>query len=808
MKLGTIALVLSLTQLLAVEGARAQTAGTVGQSGADDLVVVDAGKSTARIVVSPGAGPNEKLAAADLAKYVEIMSGARLAVADTDAAVAEALASSEPLLIVGGAALAAEPSLNDALAKSLKKNPELRADGIVLARRGKRVYVAGNHDEAHYFAVAQLLRLWGCRWYLPSEFGECIPRHTTLKVGALDYAYGSPFEVRNYWIAWNGSQDARPDFMRRNFMNNVGVSGGHAVGQYVTELVPPGKSVFNVPIADDKTAEHVAGKIATQFAAGQDITLGMEDGIYESDSELDRQLQAGLYDKYFLNATLTDNFMVFYNKVCAILQKQHPDSKSRIGFLAYSNMTIPPQRELTAAKPLVASLAPIDIDPIHSMDSPLSPPRQEYREMMYRWAKVMQGRVFIYDYDQGMLVWHDLPNPSIQSIRHDIQHYLKAGILGLSTESRGAMATVFLNLYIRGQLMWDPAADVDALLAEFYPNFYGPAAAPMEKYWSAIYRAWEETIVTEHEHFVVPAIYTPQLVAALREQLVAAEAAMQAAAPQAATIPDWDKFQQRMRFTRLSFDLIDHYTQMVQASATDVDYAKAVAHGERCLAIRLELANMNPSFTTRVIDVAAQDETSGPAWFPGHVKQFRDLSTFTNGTQGTLIARLPLEWAYRRDPNDTGVASGWAYNPVDLSYWEQHGRQLTPVQRKDYPDQWEMLRTDLYAQAQGIRHANGHSFTGHHWYRTAIELTEPQTSGPVHVRFPGMFNEAWLYVNGHLVAHRPQGKMWWLNDYAFEWDVDLAGKLRPGENTIALRLHNPHHFGGLFRRPFLYQAKK
>jgi len=36
--------------------------------------------------------------------------------------------------------------------------------------------------------------------------------------------------------------------------------------------------------------------------------------------------------------------------------------------------------------------------------------------------------------------------------------------------------------------------------------------------------------------------------------------------------------------------------------------------------------------------------------------------------------------------------------------------------------------------------------------------------------------------------------------------VDLTGKLKPGENLIALRIDNPHHFGGMFRRPFLYRA--
>lgn len=35
----------------------------------------------------------------------------------------------------------------------------------------------------------------------------------------------------------------------------------------------------------------------------------------------------------------------------------------------------------------------------------------------------------------------------------------------------------------------------------------------------------------------------------------------------------------------------------------------------------------------------------------------------------------------------------------------------------------------------------------------------------------------------------------------------LAGRLRPGANTLALRIHCPHHFGGMFRRPFLYTAK-
>lgn len=760
---------------------------------AADLTIVADGKTNATVVVAVDAGKWEKRAAEDLVHYIEKITGAKPTLANS------APAGDQPRIVVGSAALKANPTLQDALNKVAKKDPVLRADSIVLRRQGNQVLLAGTNDDSHYYAAADLLRRWGCRWYLPTAIGECIPESKTLTVGDLDDAYAPPFEVRNYWIAWNGSNDGQEEFTRRNFMNyGVGVPSGHAIGEYVKELIPKGKSVFDIPIAEDSTADHIVKKVAPKFAKGEYFSLGMEDGVYKTESLLDKELQAGLKDKYFLSASLTDPFLTLYNKVTDRLLKLQPDSKSKIGFLAYGNLTIPPQRKLVAAKPLVAYLAAIDIDPIHGMDDHKSPPRQEYRDIMYRWAEVMQGRVVIYDYDQGMLVWRDIPNPSIQSIRQDVKHYRKAGILGVSTESRNAIATVFLNLFIRGQLYWNPDADVDAMLAEFYERFYGPAAKPMAAYWNAILKAWNDTIVTEHEHFVIPAIYTPELMTTLRTHLQEAEKLAQ----------QKNIYSERMRFARLGFDVLDAYTSMVRAAATEIDYKSAVAAGERGLAARLELAKMNPTFTTRVVGVAAETDKSGPAWWPGEVQQYRDLLAVTDGTKGTLIAKLPLEWAFRRDPHDTGVASGWVYKAVDMTKWNSI-QQQKPFERVDAHrhnlGQWEMLRTDLYMQAQGIVSADYHSYVGHAWYRTDVELPADALKGKVHVRFPGLFNECWLYANGHLVSHRKYSEPWWLSDYKFEWDVDLTEHLKAGTNTLAVRLYNPHHFGGMFRRPFLYR---
>lgn len=430
--------------------------------------------------------------------------------------------------------------------------------------------------------------------------------------------------------------------------------------------------------------------------------------------------------------------------------------------------------------------------------------------MMERWAQIMNGRVVIYDYDQGMLVWRDLPNPSHQAFRQDISHYRDAGILGFQTESRGAFATVFVNLHLRGQLMWDPEADVDALLAEFYPRFYGPAAAPMERYWSAIYRAWEETVATEHEFWAIPAIYTEALVVELRGHLkdaVAAVAGLRARDSQALSRNE-ALYLDRMAFTEASFGMIEHYVAMLRAGATEANFAAAAEASDRLLNARRKLIDLGKKWSVQKqgIFVNTRMGEKGAPWIFGEIQQYRDLLALTDGSRGELIAPLPLEWAFRRDPNDTGLPRGFAYQPADLTFWhENKGRYASPESRKDYPTtEWESLRSDLYAQAQGVLHPDWQSFTGFLWYKTDVTLTADQLATRVHVRFPGLFNEAWLYVNGGLVAYRPQHPMAWHNDYRFEWDVDLTGHLKAGQNDITLRVHNTWHNGGLFRRPFLY----
>lgn len=776
-------------------------AAVAGKSASEDLAIVEDRRAEAIVISAPNPGKWERNAASDLVRYVQEMTGVMLPTADTPEKIAEALASDRPLLILGEEVITLRPDLKARIAAVLKPTPVIRSDGIGLIRDGNRVYIAGNSDEAHYFAVAELLRRWGVRWFMPGAFGESVPEETALSVGDLDYVYASPFEIRSYWVSWLGDQTGHESFHKRNMMNDRAPvpPNGHALGDYTKGL---GKSEFDIPLADPRTADQIVGKVEKFFAAGKDFSLSISDGIYDPPDEPSRKLMHLQWDKQFMKWSATDAILDLYGNVASKLREKYPSSVSRIGFLIYSNMTLPPVRDVPIDPMFFGVLAPIDFDPIHAMDDPRAPDKEDLRWILGKWATLLKGRLAIYDYDQSMLVWRDLPNPSHMAFARDVKIYRDAGVVGFATESRNALATTFINLYMRGRLLWNPDADPQALLDDFYSRFFGPAARPMKAYWDAIDRVWRETIVTEHEYFVAPAIYTPRLVAELGRDLESAERTLGPlrAKTEAELSRNEKAYLARLKFVRLGFEVMRNYMDMVRSAASDANYVAAQEAGERGLKARNELTAINPAFTTTRLE-------SGYAFWPGEVKQYRELAPLIDGEKGRLIAKLPLEWAFHRDPRGDGEKRGFAVAPVDLTYWRAHGGEYTVETRKDYPDEWEVLRTDLYVQAQGIRFPNQRNYVGDIWYRTKFELTPDQVASSPHLMFPGLFNACDLFVGGKKITSREQRPLWWQNDYRFEWDVALTGAVVAGENDLALRCHVPVHMGGIFRRPFLYSAQ-
>ncbi len=628
---------------------------------------------------------------------------------------------------------------------------------------------------------------------MPGEFGEVYPEAVALAVGKLDSVSSSPFEVRWLNVTWLGDAKDVPLFRVRNLM--AGASelppAAHSLRSFLKDLPADLGTPDDFAMTAPATAHHVARLARGKFASGKNFSLGLEDRLYTGMHPFDEQLNRLHWDKYTLTWSVSDRMLTLLNNVTRNLKGMAPKSNAKIGFFAYSNATLPPVTALKAEPELFAQLAPIDFDPIHGMNDSRHKPRREYRDILYAWSRVMDGRLTIYDYDQSMLVWRDLPNPSHQAFVQDVQHYRKAGILGVYTETRLALATTFINLYLRARLLWDPDTDVDALLDDFYEKFYGPAAVPMKAYWSAIFEAWRSTDVTEHEFMVVPAIYTHDLVARLGVFLERARAKLpNPSASTSVTRADHLAIE-RVRMAELGFAVIRSYVEMLHAAATQVDYAAAAVAGRSGLAARDALTRMNSTFTSSRLE-------NGAAWWAGEVRQYRDLLRLTDGSQGTLVAKLPLEWDFHFDaphPIDPNFPGGLA----DTQEWGDYLRRRE-VELGDFLSgrQWRKLRTDLYAQAQGA----GEDGAG--WCHTSVTLTPADRTGKVRLMFPGLLQSCRLFVNGQSAGDRWQKPLWWLNDYKFQWDVDVTSRLRDGVNDIALTCSCAHHMCGMFRRPFLY----
>ncbi|MCY3789636.1 MAG: hypothetical protein OXH63_12700, partial [Gemmatimonadetes bacterium] len=113
------------------------------------LTIVEQGQSQARVGVHSEAGEWERRAASDLVHYIEEMSGARLPLIDQSDTLRQALTETTPLILVGRAALEAEPSLEPRLQALQKPRPILRSDAIIAQRQNNRIYLAGTNDESH-----------------------------------------------------------------------------------------------------------------------------------------------------------------------------------------------------------------------------------------------------------------------------------------------------------------------------------------------------------------------------------------------------------------------------------------------------------------------------------------------------------------------------------------------------------------------------------------------------------------------------------------------------------------------------------
>jgi hypothetical protein len=420
---------------------------------------------------------------------------------------------------------------------------------------------------------------------------------------------------------------------------------------------------------------------------------------------------------------------------------------------------------------------------LHAYDDPHCWQKVRQGQMLKRWCELSKN-VWIYGYNYQMLVSALTPLPETRKLRRDFPLMKKWGIIGFHDETRNVWAECGIaSRYLRAQLEWNANADVDAILDDFYAKWYSKAAAPARAFYDAIEDAIEKSPLHGHEDRVLPEIYTPELLATLRRHITEAE-----------RLADTETTRLHIRADRLIYDHLEAYVKMSAAEAAG-NFAEAAKQAGRMMALRKQLHAINPFYIWF-------DETryhSG-IWYWGVLdrqKYYQSLADMTSGKTGDLIALLPEKAAFRTDPHDDGLFEEW-YQPHAV------GAGVSAS-----PNGWKPVSTTRPFYVQGYEDAQGHPYIGHIWYRLKVDVPASAKGKKVILYAPVVETEAWCWVNGQYVGHRPYQEAY-VRPAPMEFDV--TDMIRPGEtNVIAVRVSTSlaaaQAASGILSRMFLYAPK-
>ncbi len=145
---------------------------------------------------------------------------------------------------------------------------------------------------------------------------------------------------------------------------------------------------------------------------------------------------------------------------------------------------------------------------------------------------------------------------------------------------------------------------------------------------------------------------------------------------------------------------------------------------------------------------------------------------------------------FRTDPHDEGRFAGW-FEP------EASGAG------------WSRVSTTRPFYTQGYLSAEGYPYVGVVWYRFRVDVPASAAGRRVVLLAPVVETEAWAWVNGRYVGHRPYREAY---ERPSELALDVTEALQPGRpNVITLRVDTSRNLaaaaGGLDGRLLLYAPK-
>ncbi len=704
---------------------------------AETVALVRDGKPLAEVVISaeaeeeplyPGMVSSVEGAAKELIATIREMSGAELPLRR----VAPGEAAGEGLAIyLGKAAL---PLLGG-------KGAEGDESSFVLSVTPERVAIAGPTPRATEIGTHALLESLGVRWYIPGALGKVVPERRDVVLALGEKAESPSLRGRHFQLrganAWIRHQRTGGPM----FPSAHGIPLGYGREQPVPEeylaLVDGVRKGPQLCLSNPEVLRRATEEARAYFRKNKTSPwygMGPSDGGGFCECEGCKALDSGEWDAFSNEATVTDRYISFFNAVLKGLEPEFTDRK--IAFYIYHSYMMPPTK-VKADPRIVGALAPIGLCRVHGVENPVCPEQGYLEELAGAWRKVLPEL-----YERGY--WFNLADPVMvftqtHRLERDIPFYANQGLAGFRTETDGNWAAQGPSLYIAGRLMWDANASAAAVLAEFCEGMFGPAAGPMERYFTFMSERLRDADHHTGSAFNLGQFYPVEV----RKEAAALLAEAGRKAPEA-------PFRERVELYTLGFERMEAFAQMMTARDRH-DWAKAHEELGRVDTI---MERLKTGYDVPMQGNAAESHLR--RFFRHAVEQ--GAARTREGNE--LVAPLGAQWQMLGDPQGVGEVLGYYRADLTGGNWQAATPYQTP---------WSDI---------GLRYYKGLA-----WYRQEVEIPEKWAGKRLFLWFGGVDEQARIWVNGQEVGKGPGS--------AFTpFEVDATAAVRPGRNVVAVCVAN------------------
>lgn len=379
------------------------------------------------------------------------------------------------------------------LARSINPVPaDLDADGFVIVPvDAKTILLLGGRSVSTFYAVTEFLeRYAGMLWVWPAEHGTVTPSMSRLEAAVRRQVSEPAFRARkfsgmkgtpmHYYRIHLGARETRSEFHHNvwKVLNAQRYWDEHpeyfAAATGDRRKPASHNSNWQACTTNPEVIAVFADAARKQFARfpwNISFSVSQNDGggfcTCSRCGALDVPEVEGISDRYF----------TFLNAVADQVRESHPDKY--ICCLGYGRAT----RNV----PSRVTLRP------NTMIYAVIPTLEHHHETVEAWSKVAPA-LGVYFWMHGKAIPKFYPHRFAEYLRFLREHHVQGVYAEVYQDNPERMSSFDLDgprVWFMGKLLWNPDADIDALLERFCSRFYGAAKEPMLRYYQRCEHAWE-----------------------------------------------------------------------------------------------------------------------------------------------------------------------------------------------------------------------------------------------------------------------------------------------------------------------------